>query len=49
MRERLKMLEEKGVVRAKGSSRSKDYWLTEEYVKKWYELLGLGTGKESRT
>jgi len=49
VRERLRMLEEKGVVRAKGSSRSKDYWLTEEYVRKWYELLGLGTSKESRT
>lgn len=49
VRERLRMLEEKGVVRAKGSSRSKDYWLTEEYVRKWYELLGLGTNKESRT
>jgi len=46
VRDRLKMLEERGVVRARGSSRSKDYWLTEEYVKKWYELLGLGRQKE---
>jgi DNA-binding transcriptional ArsR family regulator len=46
VRERLKMLEQKGVVRAKGSSRAKVYWLTEEYVHKWYELLGLGSRKE---
>ncbi|MBE0517663.1 MAG: transcriptional regulator [Thermoplasmata archaeon] len=45
VRERLKMLEERGVVTAKGSSRAKTYWLTEEYVKKWYELLGVGTSK----
>lgn len=45
VRERLKELEEKGVVKAKGSSKSKDYWLTEQYVDKWYELLGLGPGK----
>jgi len=45
VRERLKGLEEKGVVRSKGSSRSKEYWLTEQYIYKWYELLGLGAGK----
>ncbi len=45
VRERLKMLEEKGVVKGKGSERSKEFWLTEEYVKKWYELLGLGPGR----
>jgi len=42
VRERLAILAEKGVVKAKGSSRSKVYWLTEEYVDKWYDLLGLG-------
>ncbi len=42
VRERLALLAEKGVVRAKGSSRAKVYWLTEEYVDKWYDLLGLG-------
>ena len=47
VRERLKELEEKGVVRAKGSSKSKDYWLTEQYVDKWYDLLGLGPGKKA--
>jgi len=41
VRARLKELEERGVVRSKGSSKSKDYWLTEEYVEKWYDLLGL--------
>ena len=41
VRERLKELEAKGVVRSKGSPKSKDYWLTEEYVDKWYQLLGL--------
>jgi predicted transcriptional regulator len=45
VRERLKGLEEKGVVRSKGSSRSKEYWLTEQYIDKWYDLLGLGVGK----
>jgi hypothetical protein len=45
VRERLKELEEKGVVRAKGSPKSKDYWLTEQYVEKWYELLGLGPSR----
>ncbi len=46
VRERLKALEVMGVVKAKGSSRSKEYWLTERYVQKWYELLGLGAGRE---
>jgi DNA-binding transcriptional ArsR family regulator len=45
VRERLKLLEEKGVIRGKGTSRSKEYWLTPEYVDKWYELLGLSPGK----
>ncbi len=45
VRERLKTLEEKGVVRGKGSSRSKEYWLTPEYIDKWYSLLGLGVTK----
>ena len=45
VRERLKGLEGKGVVRSKGSPRSKEYWLTEQYIDKWYELLGLGVGK----
>ncbi|MFY9606413.1 MAG: transcriptional regulator [Thermoplasmata archaeon] len=45
VRERLKGLEEKGVVKSKGSPRSKEYWLTEAYVDKWFELLGLGIGK----
>jgi hypothetical protein len=46
VRERLKDLESKGVVRAKGSAKSKDYWLTEEYVDKWYDLLGLGPSRK---
>jgi len=46
VRERLKGLEEKGVVKGKGTSRSKEYWLTSEYVDKWYDLLGLGPGKD---
>jgi len=46
VRERLTLLAEKGVVRAKGSSRSKVYWLTEAYVDKWYDLLGLGMTKK---
>jgi DNA-binding transcriptional ArsR family regulator len=45
VRERLALLAEKGVVKAKGSSRSKTYWLTEAYVDKWYDLLGLGMSK----
>ena len=45
VRERLRSLEEKGVVRSKGSSRSKEYWLTSEYIDKWFDLLGLGVGK----
>jgi len=46
VRERLKDLEEKGVVRSKGSAKSKDYWLTEEYVDKWYQLIGLAPEKK---
>ena len=42
VRERLKMLRERGVVVEKGSERSREYWLAEAYVKRWYELLGLG-------
>jgi DNA-binding transcriptional ArsR family regulator len=49
VRERLKLLEEKGVVKGKGSSRSKDYWLTEEYIEKWYNLIGLGPAKDKNT
>jgi DNA-binding transcriptional ArsR family regulator len=49
VRERLKLLEEKGVVKGKGSSRSKDYWLTEEYIEKWYNLIGLGPAKDKAT
>jgi DNA-binding transcriptional ArsR family regulator len=47
VRERLKGLEEKGVVRSKGSPRSREYWLTGAYVDKWFELLGLGVGRKS--
>jgi DNA-binding transcriptional ArsR family regulator len=46
VRERLKKLEEKGVVRAKGSSRSREYWMAQEYIDKWYEILGLGPKKD---
>jgi len=46
VRERLAELEEKGVVKAKGSPRSKEYWLTEAYVEKWYDLIGLGVSKK---
>ena len=46
VRERLKELQDKGVVVSRGSERAKVYWLTEGYVKKWYELLGLGLGKD---
>lgn len=46
VRERLKKLREKGIVVERGSERSREYWLTEEYVKKWYDLLGLGTGRK---
>ncbi len=42
VREKLKALREQGVVREKGSTKSKEYWLTEEYVRRWYDLLGLG-------
>jgi len=45
VRERLKLLEEKGVLKGKGSPRSKEYWLTQEYIDKWYDLLGLGISK----
>jgi len=45
VRERLKSLEEKGVVKSKGSPRSKEYWLTSEYIDRWYDLLGLGIAK----
>lgn len=48
VRERLKELQDKGVVVSRGSERAKIYWLTEGYVKKWYELLGLGLGKDER-
>ena len=46
VRERLKMLEEKGVLKGKGSPRSKEFWLTQEYIDKWYDLLGLGVAKD---
>ncbi|OGS44726.1 MAG: hypothetical protein A3K76_02580 [Euryarchaeota archaeon RBG_13_57_23] len=49
VRERLKLLEEKGVLKGKGSSRSKEYWLTQEYIDKWYDLLGLGITKGDKT
>jgi len=49
VRERLKELETKGVVRSKGSVKSKDFWLTEEYVDKWYQLLGLAPEKKPQT
>ncbi|MGB2582414.1 MAG: BlaI/MecI/CopY family transcriptional regulator [Thermoplasmata archaeon] len=48
VRERLKELQDKGVVVSRGSERAKIYWLTEGYVKKWYELLGLGLGKDEQ-
>ena len=48
VRERLKELQEKGVVVSRGSERAKIFWLTEGYVKKWYELLGLGLGKDEQ-
>lgn len=46
VRERLKGLEEKNVIEARGSSRSKEYWLAEEYIEKWYDLLGLGASRK---
>lgn len=48
VRSRLKHLEQMGVVRSRGSAKSKNYWLTEEYVEKWYDLLGLSpaSGRE---
>lgn len=48
VRERLKELQDRGVVVSRGSERAKIYWLTEGYVKKWYELLGLGLGKDEQ-
>lgn len=48
VRERLKALREMGVVVEKGSERSKEYWLSEGYVKKWYDLLGLGPGADKK-
>jgi len=45
VRQRLKDLEAKGVVKSRGSPRSKDYWLAEEYVERWYDLLGLTPAK----
>ena len=47
VRERLKELEAKGVVRSKGSAKSNEYWLTVEYVDKWYQLLGLAPEKRT--
>lgn len=47
VRERLKLLEEKGVVKSKGSPRSKEYWLTQQYIDKWYDLLGLGITEQA--
>ena len=49
VRERLKGLEEKGVIRGRGSPRSKEYWLSEEYIEKWYDLLGLGPSKRGQS
>ncbi|MEM0343757.1 MAG: helix-turn-helix transcriptional regulator [Thermoplasmata archaeon] len=46
VRGRLKYLEEIGVVRSRRSAKSKDYWLTEEYIEKWYDLLGLSLASE---
>jgi len=46
VRERLKELEEKGVLVSKGSERARTYWLAERYVQKWYELLGMGSSKK---
>jgi len=49
VRARLKDLETKGVLKSKGNPKSKDYWLTEEYVDKWYQLLGLAPEKKPTT
>lgn len=46
VREKLKALQERGVVKEKGSPKSKEYWLSEEYVKRWYGLLGLGVSHD---
>lgn len=43
VREKLRVLRERGAVREKGSPNSKEYWLSEEYVRKWYHLLGFGS------
>ncbi len=42
VREKLKNLKDLGVVNERGSPKSKEYWLSEEYVRKWYDLIGLG-------
>jgi len=42
VREKLKTLKERGVVNEKGSPKSKEFWLSEEYVRKWTDLIGLG-------
>ena len=44
VRERLKTLRELGIVTEKGSPKSKEFWLSEEYVRRWYGLLGLSAG-----
>ena len=44
VRERLKTLRELGIVTEKGSPKSKEFWLSEEYVRRWYDLLGLSPG-----
>ena len=49
VRERLKLLDGKGVLKSKGSPRSKEFWLTQEYIDKWYDLLGLGITKSGKT
>ena len=46
VREKLRILKEQGIVTERGSSKSKEYWLSEEYVKKWHSLLGLGVKGE---
>src|SRR4030042_567965 len=49
VRERLKELEAKGVVKSKGSSRSKDYWLTEGDIEKGENLIGVGPAQGKPT
>ena len=46
VREKLRSLQEKGVVMEKGSPKSKEFWLSEEYIRRWYSLLGLGIDDE---